>query len=125
MSKRGALFHSGSSFPGVGDKTERESFLENDYGNHASKFEEQDEIMDKLHASVQRFGEQTQHMKSEIEEHLGLISSMQDDLEKNQNTLDRVNEKAKALIEKSGGECRVIALLSAVCIFLLMLVLYW
>lgn len=80
--------------------------------------------MEQLHDSVRRFGEQTNDMRNEIEDHMGLITSMQADLDENQNTLDLINDKALTLIEKSGGECRVICILSVVSFILFLLVLY-
>lgn len=61
-------------------------------------------------------------MRTEIEDHLGLITDLQNDLEENQNVLDRINTKAAGLIQRSGGECRVIIILTVVCIFLFLLI---
>ena len=119
------LFHSKTGLSAnYRHQDERDSFLQSQLQTKESKLEAQDEIMEQLHESVRRFGEQTNDMRNEIEDHMGLITSMQADLDENQNTLDLINDKALTLIEKSGGECRVICILSVVSFVLLLLVLY-
>ena len=106
-----------------GVEDESSSFLSGHLQSKTEKLARQDEIMDELHESVKRFGTQTHNMRNEIEDHLGLITAMQDDLEENQNTLDLINHKANDLIEKSGGECRVICVLSCISFVLFLLIL--
>lgn len=122
---RNDLFHSKTGLAATYQhEDETDSFLENQLQTKETRIQEQDAIMEQLHDSVRRFGEQTNDMRNEIEDHMGLITSMQADLDENQNTLDLINDKALTLIEKSGGECRVICILSVVSFILFLLVLY-
>mmetsp|Transcript_2012 Transcript_2012/g.2324 ORF Transcript_2012/g.2324 Transcript_2012/m.2324 type:complete len:135 (-) Transcript_2012:227-631(-) len=105
-------------------KEETASFINNHMQVKENKIQEQNDLLDDLHDSVGRFKNQTLEMKNEIEDHLVLINNLDTDLMNSQNALDYVNKRATTLIEKSGGEMRVICILSTICFILFLLVIY-
>jgi len=104
--------------------TETTSFINGHLQVKETKIQQQNDLLDGLHESVGRFKNQTLEMKNEIEDHLVLINNLDNDLQESQNALDYVNKRATKMIERSGGEMRVICILSAICFVLFLLVIY-
>eukprot|EP00924_Labyrinthula_sp_SR-Ha-C_P007242 maker-scaffold_8-augustus-gene-13.62-mRNA-1 protein AED:0.00 eAED:0.00 QI:54/1/1/1/1/1/2/219/127 len=83
----------------------------------------QDKHLENLESLVDQFGDQTKGMKAEIDAHMTLIDELDTEVQKSNTIIDTVNSKAVTLIEKSGGEIRVILILTLISFILLILLL--
>ncbi|KAJ1404504.1 hypothetical protein B484DRAFT_313887, partial [Ochromonadaceae sp. CCMP2298] len=90
------------------------------------KMAEQDNSLDQLGRSVSRLGDLSLTISREIDTQNRLLSSLDMEVEKNQETTSDIMQKTKDLVKKTGGTkmfCTILVL-TAVLFVLVLLVIY-
>lgn len=90
------------------------------------RIKEQDASLEHLGRSVTRLGELSLTISREIDTQNKLLTSLETDVDRSQETTDSLMKKTKELVAKSGGTkmvCTIVALL-AILIVLVLMVIY-
>lgn len=89
------------------------------------RLKDQDSNLESLGRSVARLGELSLTISKEIDTQNKLLTSLETDVERSQETTDSVMKKTKELVAKSGGTkivCTIVALVAVLVVLVLMVI---
>jgi len=106
--------------------TRKETILRGGLIYADKRLRDQDSSLDSLGKTVSRLGELSLTISKEIDTQNRLLTALEMDVEKNQESTDSLMKKTKELVEKTGGTkmlCTIVALV-VVLVILIFLVVY-